>query len=410
MNFDIPILRNGNIKKVVPLAFFLIILYVDFVSFYSVAYQEIFKTSKGIAICLWCLISVLQVLVLCYWILIFIIGSGKAPHIKPFNIYDTGSDSKAPDYFECDANGYPYYCSTCQSIKPLRSFHLKDMESCILKFDHYCVWIGTAIGEANYLVFLKFLFYLISQHITHLVFAACYIRRNIRHGSLNLNFVALFVISALIIVMVLALLVTNLRYVALNRTTLDDITRGQARKYHAWKLRNEGKKVKSRHVPRKEKGFRFINIKYNNSRAVIKHGIQYDNYNLGVRKNIINLVYNFNRSSSVVVNNTTYSNEVLLRCIFYIMLPLYEISYSFKNGTNTNINKDISDESYNTYEFHSPLLSEQFTSFINSKVESGEYTIPSYLTQNEDGDNNTLHRESNPDEKDLGSNTSSDIV
>ncbi|ESN99640.1 hypothetical protein HELRODRAFT_142511, partial [Helobdella robusta] len=49
-------------------------------------------------------------------------------------------------------------CSTCKFMKPARSKHCKITDRCIYKFDHYCVWIGNAIGGNNHRYFLLLLF------------------------------------------------------------------------------------------------------------------------------------------------------------------------------------------------------------------------------------------------------------
>ena len=48
-------------------------------------------------------------------------------------------------------------CSTCGVRKPLRSKHCRFTRRCVARFDHYCPWIGNAVGYRNHPPFLTFL-------------------------------------------------------------------------------------------------------------------------------------------------------------------------------------------------------------------------------------------------------------
>eukprot|EP00192_Tetraselmis_astigmatica_P010565 CAMPEP_0117681440 /NCGR_PEP_ID=MMETSP0804-20121206/18985_1 /TAXON_ID=1074897 /ORGANISM="Tetraselmis astigmatica, Strain CCMP880" /LENGTH=377 /DNA_ID=CAMNT_0005491201 /DNA_START=396 /DNA_END=1527 /DNA_ORIENTATION=- len=53
----------------------------------------------------------------------------------------------------------PRFCRKCQAWKPQRAHHCSVSNACILKMDHYCIWVVNCVGLLNYKFFLLFLFY-----------------------------------------------------------------------------------------------------------------------------------------------------------------------------------------------------------------------------------------------------------
>jgi len=53
----------------------------------------------------------------------------------------------------------PRYCKHCQCWKPERSHHCSVSGRCILKMDHYCIWVVNCVGLLNYKFFLQFLWW-----------------------------------------------------------------------------------------------------------------------------------------------------------------------------------------------------------------------------------------------------------
>ena len=47
------------------------------------------------------------------------------------------------------------YCNSCRMYRPLRCAHSRRLEACIMRFDHYCPWIGTDVGMGNHYCFYR---------------------------------------------------------------------------------------------------------------------------------------------------------------------------------------------------------------------------------------------------------------
>lgn len=67
--------------------------------------------------------------------------------------------SYADYYFDRRDPRRPRYCKRCQAWKPERSHHCSVSGHCVLKMDHYCIWIVNCVGLLNYKFFMLFLFY-----------------------------------------------------------------------------------------------------------------------------------------------------------------------------------------------------------------------------------------------------------
>ena len=49
-------------------------------------------------------------------------------------------------------------CTTCWVFKDLRTKHCQVTDRCISEFDHYCGWLGNAIGKENHRWFITLIF------------------------------------------------------------------------------------------------------------------------------------------------------------------------------------------------------------------------------------------------------------
>jgi hypothetical protein len=87
-------------------------------------------------------------------------GGGGGGESHP--LLRTGSDSGACGHALLDcpalwAGHWGQICVTCRIVRPLRAKHCAVTDRCIEVFDHYCPWVGNAIGKRNRHTFLVFL-------------------------------------------------------------------------------------------------------------------------------------------------------------------------------------------------------------------------------------------------------------
>ncbi len=55
------------------------------------------------------------------------------------------------------AGGWSQLCVSCRIVRPLRAKHCPISRRCVREFDHWCPWVGNAVGRGNRHVFLAFL-------------------------------------------------------------------------------------------------------------------------------------------------------------------------------------------------------------------------------------------------------------
>ncbi|KAG9394364.1 Protein S-acyltransferase 17-like [Carpediemonas membranifera] len=104
----------------------------------------------------------------------------------------------------------PQPCVTCQHNKPARSKHCRYCNTCVLRFDHHCIWLNNDVGLFNHGWFLLFLL-LHSVGMGAIVVYQCRIFASMLHafglpltfraikmlGKYLLTYIPLFAMSAL---------------------------------------------------------------------------------------------------------------------------------------------------------------------------------------------------------------------
>lgn len=372
-------------KKLIPILFFLLFGYIDFVVCYSLGYEEIYiYHSRGVAITLWVLFGFVELCIFVYWIFIVVVGPGRAPRIEPFDLYGTSEKTSTtegpPVFFFCDKDGFPFWCTECQSLKAPRTTHLRDMKHCVLRFDHYCVWVGTVIGRDNYRPFLKFVLYVDCLFLMALIFLARYTRLNYDRGTkdINHNYIVLYIVSFFGLLFVMILTVSNVRYIMHNFTTIDDLNVIQKRRYSRWKRRKDRPRCFAR-MPRKESGIRYINIQYNDIRAVVEYSIHDRPFSLGFRKNWLNIWLYGSRRTHHVTGAHDYSfTKLFLSCILAIV-PFYDLIMFLENIKTTEESEQEKYSPAQLYHMNCEYVSDAFLESTRRKVEENKYTIPKYF-------------------------------
>lgn len=58
-------------------------------------------------------------------------------------------------------------CITCKTNVPLRSKHCKELDRCVYRYDHFCPFLGTAVGRSNHTLFLIFLVWFLAVFVCY---------------------------------------------------------------------------------------------------------------------------------------------------------------------------------------------------------------------------------------------------
>lgn len=356
-------------KRIWPVAVVLGLAYLDYAACYVVGYREVYLHKlHGAAVALWVLVGFAQLSLLMYWALIVLRGPGATPKLLPLDLFAVrdAAHLPLPAAFICDEQGYPYWCSKCRIIKPKRAFHLSDLDRCVPRFDHYCLWIGTAVGRANFVVFVKFLEFFAMYFVVVFAYTIATTRGAVARGRTP-HYVVLYVFCVFWLLMILTLFVQQCYYMTANLTTLDDMTVKQARTYGRWSERAQKAETKMAKFcigksPRVEPGHRYLNIDHNGTRVVVRFHVRDRPYSLGFRRNVVNIALNGN-----------YSRNSAQESRFWWAMAVLFVPYMDLLQPAPQRDPDV------TYDSCSDDFDPAFLQLIRSRADAGCYSHALYL-------------------------------
>jgi palmitoyltransferase ZDHHC2/15/20 len=127
----------------------------------------------------------------------------------------------------------PRFCRKCQRWKPPRAHHCSVTGACVLKMDHYCIWVLNCVGLLNYKYFLLFIFYgfLSCLASAALLIVPCLDFFRAVHppgGAIIVAFLA-FVFCAAFTLALLGFLILHIKLVVTNHTTIEAYEKAKIR-------------------------------------------------------------------------------------------------------------------------------------------------------------------------------------
>lgn len=209
-------------EALVPLACACIFGFIVYAFAYRVLWKKVHPKDSTAGIVLLVFFLVLLAYTGVSWLAIHLYGPGviNAEYIK----------STDDDPFECDEQGYAFWCSTCERIKPNRAHHSSKTDTCVPMMDHFCVWLGTVIGQGNRKFFILFLVSALALDIYVLV--CLFIFQHRRYPDTIAVSIVLYIIAGFWGAFIAAVTFQHIRFIITCQTTLDSLSRRFKHQYH----------------------------------------------------------------------------------------------------------------------------------------------------------------------------------
>ncbi len=130
------------------------------------------------------------------------------------------------DFFVCNYDGRPPFCSTCLNFKPDRTHHCSEVDRCVRKMDHFCPWVGGIVSETSFKYFIQFCFY-VALFCTHtlVVMAYFFAERQRDHYELDVNWILILAFAALFLLFSAGMFGSTFQLAAINSTSVENLSR-----------------------------------------------------------------------------------------------------------------------------------------------------------------------------------------
>jgi palmitoyltransferase ZDHHC2/15/20 len=156
--------RNQKPSSVLSIAVFVLICFVIF-AFLFMRTQDIrgqkYIISAGSVVAF----MMLATTVLYTFFLTIFTHPGEVPNYWAFSPMRPLSELEKKTVGFCvetKHNGSKRNCRKCLIWKPDRTHHCRELGTCVLRLDHYCMFVNNSIGYSNHKYFLLFLFYAVA--------------------------------------------------------------------------------------------------------------------------------------------------------------------------------------------------------------------------------------------------------
>lgn len=130
------------------------------------------------------------------------------------------------DVFVCNPDGRPSFCSACHNWKPDRSHHCSELNRCVMKFDHFCPWVGGVVSETSFKFFIQFTFYAALYTFQILVVSAYFFTERHRQTDfLNAHWIVLIAVAGLFLLFSAGMCVSTGQFAVINSGTVENLSR-----------------------------------------------------------------------------------------------------------------------------------------------------------------------------------------